>query len=299
MSQLNYFFTSLKKSLFESKYYKEIASTGFGSAFKYLWFLLFILVLLKGIVFGGQYIKNRSHIQPGVNKFMIYAQNFYPKNLELKIRKGQLSTNVKEPYFFDLGKNEWPSDKRHLLIIDTRGSIENYPNYNSYVLATRNAVVYPSKSDRNGIGETKVFYFRGLRQDVTLNKNTYNNLLNVARPYTNKATSLVDYVFLILFFLFIVFGPLLWVGGVLFGLLFLVFFVWIINLLFKKGYSFGSLFKMGMHAVTWPIIVSEVLSYSRFPFPKFYSLIFLIWMFIILFSQDKKVSRKAPVKKRG
>lgn len=296
MNRLKTFFYSLKRSLFEPEYYKDVAKANFWFSFKYLWFLLFILVLIKSFVFAGQYFKNRPRIQPGVNKFITYAENFYPKGLELKVRNGQLSTNAKEPYLFDIEKSK--TDK-HLLIIDTKGSIENYPSYNTYVLATKNAVVYPSKSENNRVGETSVFYFRDLKQDVTMDKKVYNDFLNVVRPYSKKALFIVDYFFIVFILLFLVFGSLLWTVAAMFGLVFLTFFVWLVNLIFKKQFSYGSLFRMGMHAVTWPILTSEFLGYTRSPFPKFYSLIFLIWMMIIIFSQDKKVSRKAPVKKRG
>jgi len=287
MDQLKTFFYSLKKSLFEPNYYKDIAKAGFGSSFRYLWFLLFILVFIKSFVLGGLYLKNRPRIQPEVNKLTVYAENLYPKELELTVKKGQLLTNVKEPYFFDFEKKQLQSGQKHFLIIDTKGSIENYPNYNSYVLATKNAVVYPSKSENNRIGETSVFYFRDLKKDFTLNKKIYGNFLNIVRPYTYKATLIVDYAFLIFLFLFLVFGSLFWSGSVMFGLLFLTFFVWIVNLIFKKQNSYGSLFKMGMHAVSWSILTSEVLGYVKSPFPNFYSIIFLGWMLVIMFSINK------------
>lgn len=298
MNQLKTFFYSLKRSLFEPEYYKDVAKARFWFSFKYLWFLLFVLVFIKGFVFTGKYFKNRPHIQPEVNKFMAYAENFYPNGLELKVKNGQLSTNAREPYMFNIAKSNWQDDK-HLLIIDTKGSIENYPSYDSYILATKNAVVYPSKSDNNRIGETKVFYFRDLKQDFTMNKKIYNNFLNVIRPYSNKALFFVDYFAIVFILLFLIFGSLFWTGAVIFGLVFLTFFIWIVNLIFKKQFSYGSLFRMGMHAVTWPILTSEFLGYVRSPFPKLYSLIFLAWMLIVLFSLGKKTNRKSPVKKRG
>lgn len=288
MNSLKTFFYSFTRSLFEPRYYKDVAKVNFWFSFKYLWFLLFILVFIKSFMLGGQYIKSRPQIQPEINKFVTYAENFYPKALELRIIKGQLSTNVKEPYVFDLEKNKWQTGQKHFLIIDTKGSIENYPNYNSYILATKNAVVYPSKSNNNRVGETSVFYFRDIKQDFTLNKNIYNNLLNVVKPYTHKALFFVDYIALMFLFLFLIFGSLFWTGGVMFGLVFLTLFVWIVNLIFKKQFSYGSLYKMGMHAVTWPILATEVAKYLKFPFPSLYALVFLFWMLIVLFSTEKK-----------
>ena len=291
MNPLKTFFYSFKKSLFEPKYYKDVAKVSFWFSFKYLWFLLFILIIFKSIFLGGQYLKSRPQIQPEVNRLLTYAENFYPRGLELKIRNGQLSTNVKEPYTFYLEKNQWQTD-RHLLIIDTKGSIENYPNYNVYILATKNAVVYPSKSRNNQIGETSVFYFRDLKQDFTLNKNIYDNFLNVVRPYTYRILFFVDYIVLAFLFLFLIFGSLFWVGGTMFGLLFLTLLVWIVNLIFKKQYSYGSLYKMGMHAVTWSVLVNEAVKYLKFPFPSLHALIFLAWMLVVLF-------QRSPTKKRG
>ncbi len=288
MNSLKTFFYSFTRSLFEPKYYKDVAKVKFWFSFKYLWFLLFVLVLIKSIMLGGTYIKNRPYIQPEINKFLTYAENFYPKGLELKIRNGQLSTNVKEPYIFNLEKNELQVDQRHLLIIDTKGSIENYPDYNAYVLATKNAVVYPSKSTNNQIGETSVFYFRDIKQDFTLNKNIYDNILNVVQPYTHRVLFFADYIVLAFLFLFLIFGSLFWAVGVMFGLVVLTFFVWIVNLIFKKQYRYGSLYKIGMHAVTWPILITEVVKYLKFPFPGLYALTFFVWMFVILFSTEER-----------
>jgi len=290
MNPLKTFFYSFTRSLFEPKYYKDVAKAKFWFSFKYLLCLLFILVFIKSFSLGGQYLKNRPYVQPGINKLLAYAENFYPKDLGLKINKGQLSTNVEEPYIFDLEKNEWQTDQRHLLIIDTKGSIENYPNYNTYVLATKNAVVYPSKSTNNRIGETSVFYFRDLKQDFTLNKKVYDNFLNIVRPYTYRILFFVDYIVLAFLFLFLIFGSLFWAGGVMFGLVFLTLFIWIVDLIFKKQHNYGSLYKMGMHAITWPILINEVTKYLNFSLPGLYALIFLTLMLVILFSTKKETA---------
>jgi len=284
MNSFKTFFFSLKKSLFDPKYYQDVAKTSFWFSYKYLWFLLFILIFIKSLTFAGSYLKNRHQIQPRIDKFMIEAQNFYPKDLEIKIRNGQLSTNAQEPFFFDLDNRVTADLRRHFLIIDTKGSIENYPNYNTYILATKNAVVYPSKSENNQIEQTSVFYFRDLKQNFTINKGIFDNLLNIVRPYTFRALFYIDSVALIFLFFFLVFGSLFWTNGIMFGLLFLTFFIWIVNLIFKKQYSYGSLYKIGMHAVTWPIVISEIAGYLKLPLPNLYAIVFFLWMLVVLFS---------------
>src|SRR3989339_2239265 len=119
MNPLKTFFYSLKRSLFEPKYYNDVAETNFWFSFKYLWFLIFILTFIKTLTFVGLYLKNRPGIQPEVNKIMIYAENFYPRELKLQIKNGQLSTNVPEPYVFNVGKDEWRNQK-NFIVIDTK-----------------------------------------------------------------------------------------------------------------------------------------------------------------------------------
>lgn len=285
MNPFQTFFYSLKKSLFDSKYYKkDIAKASFWFSYKYLLFLLLILVFIRSFSLGALYLKNRPFIQPRVNRVLAYAEKLYPANLELKLRDGKLLTNVKEPYIYDLDHKLKIDNTRHLLVIDTKGSIENYPTYNTYVLATRNAVVYPSKAQNNNIEQTSVYYFSNIKQDVTLNQRIFNDFLNSIRPYANKALFFVDWLVLIFISLYLIFGSVLWASAVMFGLLIMTFFVWIVNLIFNKKYNYGTLYRFGMHAVTWPIIISEVMKYFSLFLPGVYLITFFIFIFIVLFS---------------
>jgi len=54
---------------------------------------------------------------------------------------------------------------------------------------------------------------------------------------------------------------------------------------------------MGMHAVTWPILLGQILGYARSPFPRFFFWIFAIFMMIVLFSEGKKLP-VAPAPKK-
>lgn len=290
MNSLKTFLYSFTRSLFKPKYYKNIVKASFWFSFKYLWFLLFILVFIKSILFGMTYLKNRPRIHPSINKFVNYASSFYPKNLELKITKGKLYTNVKEPYVINLKE----LGNRHLLIIDTKGLIDDYPVYNTYVLATRNAVVYPSESRNNKIQETKVFYFNSLKNDLTIDKSLYDGLFNKIEPYISKAPVFLDYLVFAGLILFLLFGSFFALIGVMIDLALLTFFVWIFNKIVKMNYNYSTLYRLGMHAVTWPIIIVELIKYLKLPINHAYVIIFFLWMVIVLFSLKKT---KSPSKK--
>lgn len=294
MNPFKTFFYSFKRSLFDLKYYRDVATAGFGFSLKYLWFLVFIFFVIKTIGLAGAYIHNRPQITPGVNRLISYAQDFYPEELELKVENGQLSTNVEEPYYIELDRNLRGGDERHFLIIDTEGSIEDYPRYNTYVLATRNAMVYPSKSNNSQVSQTSVFYFRDLKNGFTFDRNEYDFLIDNVRPYASRAVYFVDWFVSIGLLFFLFFGSLFWTIAIMVGLLALTFVVWLVSLLLRKPYGYGDLYKMGMHAVTWPIVFGEAVKYLNLPIPNVYHLVFLVFMTIVLFKMDESRPQVRP-----
>ncbi|MCL4363849.1 DUF1189 domain-containing protein [Patescibacteria group bacterium] len=279
MSGLAKFFDTIKKSIFDFSSYREIGQKSFWSAYKYQLLFLSVFVIIKCFQISGIYLVNRPHIQPSVNQFLASAQNFYPGNLKIKIENGQLSTNQKEPYIFDA----YQKLNHHLLVIDTKGSIENYPNYNTYILATKNALVYPSQV-KNNVQQTSVFYFQNMTQNVTLDKNVYLALLEKVKPYALRAINFVDSIFLALLFLYLVLAPLFWSSSIMTGLFVLIFLVWLVNLIFRKGFGYWSLYKMGMYAVTLPVIINEIFKLFSVSIPGSYSLLFLLFMMVVIFS---------------
>lgn len=294
MNTFKTFFYSLRRSLFDLSYYKDIAKAKLGFSLKYLWFLLFILTLIKVITLTGAYVVARPSITPAVNNTFTYVENLYPRGLELNIKNGQLSTNVKEPYVFELDKNmRGVGEKRHFMVIDTQGTIEDYPYYNAYVLATKNAVVYPSKSRNNQINETSVFYFRDIKQDVKIDEKVVDGIIDKIRPYAAKAVFFVDWFVGIGLVALLVFGSVFWTASIMFGLLLLNVIIWIVSKLMRRPYSYGDLYRMGMHAVTWPIIFSEAVFLLKLPIPNLYALIFLIFMIIVLIRSEET---EKPVK---
>ncbi|KKP66526.1 MAG: hypothetical protein UR68_C0012G0012 [Candidatus Roizmanbacteria bacterium GW2011_GWA2_35_19] len=273
--------------MFEPTYYNDIVKAKFSFSLKYLWFLVFLTLVVKSFGYGASYIKNRPYIKPGVDKFVTDVSKFYPSELELRIRQGELSTNVKEPYIFDL-ERKIPSDK-HLIIIDTKGLIDNYPSYNTYVLATRKAMIYPSKSQSNRT-ETSIFYFKDIKNSLTFNRNSFDRIINMAKPYSLKATFYSD----IFIALAIVIGPIFLstftLFGIIFGLLFLNFIVWIFNLLIKKKFNYSTLYRLSMHGISMPIILSELFKLAGIVYGSIYWISYFIFMGVVLFALKTKKS---------
>lgn len=299
MNTLKTFFYSLKRSMLDLNYYKDVADASFGFSLKYLWFLLLILTIVKAITFAGAYIYARPTVTPAVNRAVSYAQNLYPPDLKIKVQDGQLSTNVKEPFIFDLDQNYKTGSNRHLLIIDTTGTIENYPYYNTYVLATRNAVVYPSKSERDQIQETSVFYFRNLKNDIAVDRKIYDDIIGKIRPFAAKAVVFVDWFVAAGLLMFLILGSFGWTMAILFALLFMTAVVWAVSMIFRKGYGYQPLYRMGMHAVTWPILLEQAIKYFHLPVPNIFFLVFVVFMTAVIFTNKNKVVAKRKVKSKS
>lgn len=288
MRKIQTFFYSLKRSLFDPAYYTELAKGKFLFSYKYLLFLFLCLMVIQAVQLDGTYIASRSKIQPAINTFIKNAELFYPPNLELTVADGQLSTNVPEPYYLDFSSTKGQPAERHFITIDTKGSIENYPSYNTYVLATHNAVVYPSKASNGSLYQTSVLYFRDLKQNVFINQAIYHNWFKIVQPYSSKASWYIDSLVCVGTVLFILFGSFFWSASVMTGLVILIAIIWIITQIAHRGFAYGSLYKMGMHALTWPILVSELLKYIKFPISNIYTIVFMVWMLVIVFSQTKR-----------
>jgi len=211
-----------------------------------------------------------------------------------------LSTNVEEPYIFNIDQNGRRGGSKNLAIIDTQGTVDEYPNYNTYVLATRNAVVYPSRTGDEEITQTSIFYFKDLKNDFTLNEGIYDGFIDAIRPYASRAVVFIDWFVVTGLVFMATFGSLLWTLMTMFGLLFLTFVVWLINLIFKKGFNYSTLFRMGMHAITWPLLFSEIVRIFSLPLSNLGLIIFMLVMITAVFSTNNEAfvkTKKLKVKK--
>jgi len=287
MNKIKIFLYSLKRSLFDPSYYQHIKKASFWFSFKYLFFLMLLLTLIKSIQFVGGYLFFRPQIRPGIDSLIRYGKNAYPKDLTLVMRNGKLSTNLKKPYVLTVA-----GMPKRFLVIDTKGSLDNYVHYDTYILATKNAIIYPSQSRGGKMSETGIFYFNEIKNDFVVNRKIYDQVFNKVLPYAKKAVFFADIIFLSFFALFLIFTPILMMSGVMIFLVFLTFIVWIVSLLFKKGNRYGTLYKMGMHAVAWPTLFGEITSYLRIRIPGLYFVVFFVFMMIVLFYDKKTLKTK-------
>lgn len=290
MKKLNTFWNSFQKSLLDFTYYKDIAKVSFWFSFKYLLFLLICLSLVKAVALGVGYTSIRKNIPSyiAIGKKELIA--LYPKELELRISNGKLYTNVSEPYTIEFPKLFGDMDGKHLVVIDTKGVADDYPKYNTVILATRAALVFPEKQQGNRT-TTQLYYFSELKRSVYMDYSGYSKIVQGLNPLIAKLPKLIDITVVIGLILLPLVGGLFWTSSTLFGLLFLTLFIWIIEKIAKTHYRYKTLFRMGMHGITWAILFSFLLDITNKSVPYLFNLIFIAWMtFVLLKNREPKIA---------
>ena len=281
MKKLKTFWQVFQKSLLDVSYYKDIAKASFGFSFKYLFFLLICLSLIRSVQIILFYSPVRTKIPSYIATGKKELSNLYPKELELRISNGKLYTNVQEPYTINFPKSLGDMEGKHLVVIDTKGVADDYPKYNTIALATRQALVFPDKQQGDRTS-TQLYYFSDIKQSLYIDQSIYLKMIESLNPLIAKLPRVIDIIVFATILLLPFFGGLLWTATTLFGLLFLTLIMWVIGKMVKTAYGYKTLFRLGMHGITWSILFSFLLDITGKQVPYLFLGIFVIWMSFIL-----------------
>lgn len=287
MKKINTFWNTFQKSLLDFTYYKDIAKASYWFSFKYLLFLLVCLSLVRSVQLGAAYSLFRKNIPSYIATGYKELVQFYPKELELRISNGKLYTNVQEPYTIEFPKVFGDVDGTHLIVIDTKGIADDYPKYKTIVLATRQALVFPDKQ-QSSQATTKMYYFSELKRSVYMDHALYAKAVESLKPFLAKLPKLADAVVIVSLALLPFLGGLLWTLSTLFGLMFLTLLVWLIEKIVKTSYGYTTLFRLGMHGVTWSILFTFLLDITNQKVDYLYNLIFIAWMTFVLIKNNEQ-----------
>ena len=280
MQKVKHFFDILWRSLTDREYYAEILRSSFSFSAKYLLLLLFILSFVSILRMVLQFLPNFSKVEQGIQDLKTTMGTLYPEGLVLTISKGQLSTNVKEPFFLDL-PIRWMAEieemGKHFVAIDTRGSPEDFPKYESAFLVTKSTVVFKRQNDGYQMQPLS-----DLKQDMTIDKKSYDALVSKLTPYLNTIQPLIG-VFLVLA---VFFGPILFMFfgfiGKLTYLLFATLILFLVAKITNVQHTYKELYRLSMHGITLPILVNYVLSVFGLSVPFLFTILYLGWMTVVL-----------------
>ncbi len=153
------------------------------------------------------------------NKILTVVDEVYPQELEIKIKNGQASTNVTEPYYISIRQetlenlfslkegDENTKSKVRLLAIDTKGKADEFERYQSLALLTESSIVYYNDEKVN------IYPLREIG-DLTINKdfikskikeinkdNVIGNMINIGVLISPLLVILGIFIFQLIMFL--------------------------------------------------------------------------------------------------
>jgi len=297
MGKIKTFFYSLKRSLTDPNYYREIAKIKFGFSLKYLFFLLILTSLLISLSLGFTIIKAIPQVPGFITQSKAIINNFYPKDLEITITNGALSTNVQEPYFIKVPPEFAKENIKNmnLITIDTSAKVEDIKKYNTAVLVTKNAVVYPDKNNQYKIA------FLNQVPNSKINKQIYDRIINKALPYSKFiAPFLMTTAILTVLIMPFIIGSFSLFGKLIY-LLIVTVPLFLLSFILKNKLSYGKVYQLSMHGLTFSILIQLIIDILKLTTSiNFYSagysfilnlpwLTFFVWMIVVL-SKYKKTS---------
>jgi hypothetical protein len=264
-------FETFKKSIYNPEFYRTIPGAPQGDVFRYYTKATFTLALFATTMFvvilAPQGVRFIRDIAPTL------VAEHYPAELTVHIQKGEVSTNVVEPYIIT-SKNSAreilkENGLENMLVIDTIHdfSTKTFEDYKTLALLTKSQVV-----TRNNAGRITIQDLRGM-PDTTIDQAgllSWVEKIRAALIYIVPAGVFVTLV--ILFFGYIAY-------------LIPLFLFALIPFFLAKGkkmsLTYGGAYKMSVYAVVPGLVLKTILNIGGFFFiPPYFSL--LIFMLIIL-----------------
>lgn len=253
------FFRSVRSSIYDPSFYRQLRSSSASAAFGYFALLVFVLSVVVGIVIsvtGWHQV-----VSSGVlgNARQVIA-SLYPDELILHYRDGRISSNVAEPYFIATPPS-WRENDRE------ESSEENRMPANLVVISTRQPVSHAdfARYDTNVIlagdslwtfeaskGKTQIYALDRLGDDpITVDKATVNKLADKVIGYVKPVLAIVFVLLPFPIFLGLMIGYLVY-------LLLGACLVWVVAKVRHVELGYGQSYKLGLHLMTLPLLYALV-----------------------------------------
>lgn len=258
------FINDIKNSLYSPFFYASLKERKFSRSFGYFFSLIGLLSVVMAFVFGVELSQALS--AGNLRKF----SDFYPKELNIQIQGGAVSTNVAEPYGIK-ERADFPSADKYTntVVIDTKNtfSVDAFKKYDARILIGKNFIVIAKSRSR--------FEFDDLSRmpDFSLSQQRIFHWIDLIESrHLLFSLGLFAGLFLSFFGFFTI---------KLAGLLIIALPVLFFGKLKKAGLSYKNSYQIVLHAVTVPLIIQTIfiLGGIGVPLPFFYSLIALIIAF--------------------
>lgn len=263
-------FDTFKNSIFSPQFYAAIPNTPLKNALTY--FLIFSAVMaVIQVIF---LIPSFFNFQKDVPKLINTAVNYYPKELEITIKNGQVSTTAKEPYFVPVPSQLKGSEdeldmeaKKNIIVIDTKTpySVKKFNEYETAAWLTKDSLFYMEDSQIKG-------YDLSTMKDYKINQNQIRSITNSLNPYIKFiAPLLAAFALLGIYFVYLL--------RLVFALMYAVM-IFLVAKILNRNISYSSAYKTTLYAMTLGLLL-EVFIFITQPYLKLHTFPFMLSLITI------------------
>lgn len=282
-----HFIQTIKNSIYSPVFYSTLLKRSFKSSFGYFFLLILLLTVINTLLL----------IKPLIIDTPVQIQNLaanlvdcFPKELEVKVENGLLSSNQPEPYFIPQCKNLGMEGDQNLAVIDTKTSYspQKFDEHKAAIWVTKDSIVYKRSLqelrsyERNDV-ETRSYSLAQV-QNFKLNKQVIDSFYQTASPYfkfVGPALLIISFAGIYLAYTFR-----------LVYLLILAALIWLLGKAFRYALTYGQSYKISLFAVTLGLIVELVVNLTArytgfYGFPFMFTIISLGVVTVNLFTAKK------------
>lgn len=258
MKKIKAFFYVAYKSVVSPKYYNEILKTHFEFSLKYYAVLVLIAAVVTSV---GTYFIEAPKIRDTFQNALSEAERVYPENLVFTIKAGEWEINQPQPLVIPFPGNYGAEDKEklpaNLVVFDKNGTVGDLEKYNTALLVNEKNLLIKKA------GEPGVYPLKDI-PDTILDKGKVTGTITDVREVSGWILPLflIVPVFAGLMVYYSIFrgAYLLVIGGLLF----------IAGRALGAGVPYKNAFRIGLHAMTLPVLIDTVLSVVNLPMPITY-----------------------------
>ncbi|GIW69352.1 MAG: hypothetical protein KatS3mg101_0099 [Patescibacteria group bacterium] len=286
VKKIKAFFYIAYKSIVSPKYYLEIFKTKFDFSIKYYAVLVLIAATITS---AGTYLIEGPRARQYVDKTLNELEKSFPEDLVFTIKGGEWEVNKPLPLIFELPKTEMENTIRpeqetmpkNLVVLDKNGTVADIKNYDTMILVNEKNILVRKA------GEPDVLPLKDM-PDTTLDK---SKILAATR----NARVLAAWMIPLAIILFTFSGAVVYyavfrgiyiaiVGGLIFG----------ISRLMKVAVDFKKALRIGLHAMTLPILMDVVLGFLNLVavVPFWFMFVNLLIAFLVLLEIKRDIKKK-------
>ena len=280
------FIEHIQKSIYGPEYYRALLTRPASFSWKYYWSFTMLLSVIMTIVISLPLVPRLDRALPLVTQKVLA---YYPSDLVITIADGRASVNKPEPYTLPLPalfREEGNTvGLTELLVVDTTHDVtpQQFTSYHAIFWLAKGSLVAGDEVRGLSIlefppGMNIVVDQRGVK--------------SVLAQIESLAPLIAPGVVLLLFFAFLTSFAFL-----LLYLLVTALFILLIGRLLKYDWSYGTSYRIGLHAVTLPILFSSAISLVPIGTVSLSLLSALLTLVVVYMNfKDRVVPNAAPQK---